>query len=270
MAVDATDRRSLPPFRPLPAQAAGVRPAPPVGDNAVITGRQDLTPSVARFRIRPDVLPPHVEPGQYLTLGLVVDGRLVQRPYSTATRAGVHQELEFLVRLVPGGAFTPLLWALAVGDRLRIGRPKGLFTRIPGDGRTHLFIATGTGLAPFVAMIETLLTEPAPPGCVVIHGVAHAAELAYRKRFARWEADGLVRYVPSISRPDDPLNTGWSGRTGRIDAILDDVCSASDLAPQDTVAYLCGNPAMITAGERILERRGLPDEAIRSEHYWPA
>jgi len=268
--IDATVGRPLPQFRPLPAQVAGIREVAPAGDNCVITGRQDLTPSVARFRVRPDVMSLHVEPGQYLALGLMVDGRLVQRPYSTATRAGAHEELEFLIRFVPGGAFTPLLWNLAVGDRLRIGRPKGLFTRIPGDHRTHLFIATGTGLAPFVAMIDTFLGDPDPPRAVVIHGVSHVAELAYRHRFERWEADGLVRYVPSISRPDDPSNAGWTGRTGRIDSILDDVCSAQDLAPGDTVAYLCGNPAMIAAGEGILTRRGLPHDAIRSEHYWPA
>lgn len=235
-----------------------------------MTAREDLSHSVARFRIRPDDRLPPVEPGQYLALGLMLDGRVIQRPYSTATRAGVAEELEFLIRLVPGGTFTPLLWDLAVGDRLRIGRPKGSFTRIPGDGRTHLFVATGTGLAPFVAMVDTLLLESAPPGAVVIHGVAHVAELAYRERFERWEADGLVTYVPTISRPGDPANAGWTGRTGRIDAILDDICTAHDLAPRDTVVYLCGNPGMIAAGERILVGRGLPDDAIRSEHYWPA
>jgi ferredoxin--NADP+ reductase len=241
-----------------------------VADNAVVAARQDLSSSVAIFRIRPDDLPPRVEPGQYLSLGLAVDGRLVQRPYSTATPAGVHEELEFLVRHVAGGTFTSLLWNLAVGDRLRLGPPKGLFTLIPGDRRTHLLIATGTGLAPFVGMVETLLLEPAPPRAVVVHGVAHVAELAYRERFERWQADGLLRYVPSISRPGEPSNAGWTGRTGRVDALLDDVCAAHDLAPGNAVAYLCGNPGMIAAGELILSGRGLPPDAIRSEHYWPA
>jgi len=262
-------RRPLPPVRPLPARVAGIPAAATPADNATVVDRQDLTPSVARFRIRPDVPPPHVEPGQYLTLGLIVDGRIVQRPYSTATRAGTHEELEFLIRLVPGGTFTPLLWTVGVGDRLRIGRPKGLFNRIPGDDRTHLFIATGTGLAPFVGMIDTFVGEPGAPRAVVIHGVSHVAELAYRGRLERWAAEAPVRYVPSISRPHDPSNAGWTGWTGRVDAILDDVWTTMRLAPHDTIAYLCGNPEMIAAGERIVAERGLPDDAIRSEHYWP-
>ena len=269
MTVGAEVRRPLRPLRPLPGRAGGVPAAPTAEDNATVVDREDLTPSVARFRIRPDIPPPHVEPGQYLTLGLAVDGRIVQRPYSTATRAGAHEELEFLVRLVPGGTFTPLLWTLGVGDRLRIGRPKGLFNRIPGDDRTHLFIATGTGLAPFVGMIDTFIGRPEAPRAVVIHGVSHVGELAYRERFERWAATAPIRYIPSISRPHDPSNAGWTGWTGRVDAILDDVCATIRFAPRDTIAYLCGNPGMIAAGERILAARGLPEMAIRSEQYWP-
>jgi ferredoxin--NADP+ reductase len=238
--------------------------------NAVLVSRMDVSPSVARFLIRPDITGGTVEPGQYLSIGLLVDGHLLQRPYSTATPAGVHPELEFLIRLVPGGAFTPRLWAMDVGDRVFLGRPKGRFTRIPDDRRTHLFIATGTGLAPFVAMLETMRADP--PGRrrdVVVHGVAHVGELAYRDRLERWAAAGHLRYEPAISRPTAPGNAGWTGRTGRIDAILDEVCTLHDLAPADTVAYLCGNPDMIVAGTRILTARGIPDDAIRSEHYWP-
>jgi ferredoxin-NADP reductase len=236
----------------------------------VITEREDLSHSVARFRIRPDDSLPPIRPGQYLALGLIRDGRVVQRPYSTASAAPVADELEFLIRLVPDGTFTPLLWDLGVGTRVRIGPPKGTFTRIPDDRRAHLFVATGTGLAPFMAMLGTLQDEPDPPRAVAVHGVAQVAELAYRERLERWHAGGLATYVPSISRRDDPANAGWTGRTGRIDTILDDVCSMHRLEPRDTVAYLCGHPQMIATAERILLRHGLPAAAIRSEHYWPA
>ena len=77
-------------------------------------------------------------------------------------------------------------------------------------------------------------------------------------------------YVPSLSRPSDPVNVGWTGRTGRVDAILNDVCGTHGLEPRNTVAYLCGHPGMIASAERILVGRGLPADAIRSEHYWPA
>ncbi len=275
MSADTTLRRPLPerrlpPIRSLPPIGAQARSRPATVANATVIERDDLTPSVARFTIRPDVPTAHVEPGQYLTLGLPVDGRILQRPYSTASPAGPHDELEFLIRLVPNGALTPWLWKLGVGDRLHLGPPKGLFRRLPGDDRTHLFIATGTGLAPFVAMTATLLGGSSPPRVVMIHGVAHAPELAYRERFEHWHAGGSVTYLPAVSRPEAPANAGWRGLTGRIDAILPSVCAIHDLDPDRTVAYLCGNPAMIDAASTALAAYGLADDAIRSEQYWPA
>lgn len=268
-----TLRRPLPPRAStgsLPTAGVDARRGPSLVDNATVVGRDDLSPSIARFTIRPDDPAPRVEPGQYLSVGLRVDGVFMQRPYSTASPVGAQDELEFLIRLVPGGALTPHLWDIRVGDRLRLGPPKGLFVRIPDDRRTHLFIATGTGLAPFVAMTATLLLEPVPPPLVLIHGVAHVAELAWRERFERWSVAGSVAYDPAISRPEAPANAGWRGRTGRIDAILEAVWVTRGLDRGRTVAYLCGNPEMITTSRRILTSLGLPEEAIRSEQYWPA
>ena len=256
------------------------RARPGLEPNATLAQRFDLTPTVARFVIRPDAGVPPFEPGQYFALGLTVDGRPLQRPYSTASPRGEASSLEFLVRLVGAGAFTPRLWRLAAGDRLWIGRPKGLFMLRPDDPRTHLFVATGTGLAPFVSMLETIVGTasgspdgrpgPASPRAVVVHGVAHVAELAYRDRLERLAAGAAaVRYSPVVSRPTHPDNAGWSGLTGRLVPRLDEVCSVHRVDPATSVAYLCGNPEMIASAERVLLDRGFAPEAVISEHYWP-
>jgi ferredoxin--NADP+ reductase len=261
-----------------------VRPRPALEPNTRLGAREDLTPTVARLVVVPDDEVGPFEPGQYFALGLSVDGRPLLRPYSTASPRGSKRHLEFLVRLVPDGAFTPRLWELRVGDRLWIGRPKGLFTLRPGDPRTHLFVATGTGLAPFVSMVETLLRDDAgglpsgPSGtahvtetrAIVVHGVSHVAELAYRDRLERLASSPAgVRYLPVVSRPSHPDNAGWRGLIGRLDAQLDAVCAAHRLDPAASVAYLCGNPEMIATAERILARRGFAPDAVVSEHYWP-
>jgi ferredoxin-NADP reductase len=229
---------------------------------------------------RPDAGVPAFEAGQYFALGLVVDGRLLQRPYSTATAPGTGRELDFLIRRVPDGAFTPRLWTLPVGARIRIGRAKGLFTLRPDDSRTHLFIATGTGLAPFLSMLSTMLAPDRPvelatalvrPRAIVVHGASNAAELVDRGRLERISADGRrVRYSPIVSRPDHPASAGWDGLTGRVDARLDELCDAHCIDPGATVAYLCGNPGMIAVAERILTGRGFSQDVIISEQYWPA
>jgi ferredoxin--NADP+ reductase len=236
------------------------------GSNASVVAREDLTPAVARFVVRPDDGPIPFRPGQYLALGLDIDGRFVQRPYSTAAPSG-SRDLEFLVRLVVGGTFTPRLWRLRPGDRVRVGRPKGIFTLLDGDPRTHVFSATGTGIAPFVSMLTALAARPNPPRSIVLHGVAHATELAYRDRLAGWQ-DRRVEYIPVVSRPREPASAGWSGLTGRVDAVLADLFDRSVITAQDTVTYVCGNPAMVASVGQVAAAAGVPLEAVRSEQYW--
>ena len=255
----------------VPATGRGA-PAP----NARLADREDLTPTVARFEVETDEAIERFEPGQYFALGLTVDGRPLLRPYSTASLPGTGRRVEFLIRLVAGGALTPRLWELRVGDRLWIGRPKGLFRLRAGDPRTHLFVATGTGLAPLVSMAESLARagragpSVAAARAVVVHGVSYADELAYRDRLERLAAStDRVRYVPVVSRPGEAANVSWAGLTGRIDARLAEVCEAHGLDPTGTVAYLCGNPEMIASAERVLAGRGFAGDAIVTEHYWP-
>ncbi len=266
MTMDAViTRRPPPPRAPRPDLTA---------PNATITEREDLSPGVARLRVRPDDGVPPFEPGQYLALGLEVDGRPLQRPYSTASARGEPDALEFLVRLVPGGALTPRLWPLRAGHRLRLGRPKGLFTADPADPRRPVYVASGTGIAPLRSMLESRLqeTDDGPPGRrpIVIHGVARAADLAWRDRFEALAAAARITYVPAVSRPADPANVGWTGATGRVDALIPSVLAATGADAGTTVAFICGNPGMTEAAGAALRLFGLPAEAVRSEAYWPA
>ncbi|MBI3748086.1 MAG: hypothetical protein HY262_04460 [Chloroflexi bacterium] len=251
----------------------------PVGlePNATLVDREDLTTTIARLRIRMDAGASTFRAGQYFAIGLAVDGRLVQRPYSAASAPADAGDLEFLVRLVPGGSLTPSLWRLVPGDRVRIGPPKGLFTLDSDDPRRHLLLSTGTGLAPLRSMLASLLAPLASRGVsptsnppIVVHGVASAPELAYRAELERLAHAGRIVYVPTVSRPDHPANDGWTGRIGRLDGLLGAIADTTGIDPASTVAYLCGNPAMIAAVETRLTALGIPADAIRAEQYWSA
>ena len=245
--------------------------------NATLVAREDLMPTIARLRIRVDGGTSTFRAGQYFAIGLAVDGRFVQRPYSAASAPAETGDLEFLVRLVPTGALTPSLWRLRPGDRVRVGPPKGLFALDHDDPRRHLLLSTGTGIAPLRSMLASLVAPPASRGGslpshppIVVHGVASAAELAYRDELERLARGGRIVYVPAISRPDDPANDGWTGRTGRLDGLVGSIAGAAGIDPSSTVAYVCGNPAMIAAVEPRLAALGIPADAIRAEQYWTA
>ena len=77
-------------------------------------------------------------------------------------RGRVTEGYEMYVRLVPVPRFTTLLWRLPLGHRMRMIGPKGRFMLEPDDDRTHLFVSTGTGIAPFISMCRQLLAQGRP------------------------------------------------------------------------------------------------------------
>ena len=257
--------------RPAAGGPRGVRRAPDLAENAVLVARDLLSPTVARLVVRPDGGVGAFVAGQYLALGVRVDDLLVQRPYSTASDPAVADAHEFLVRRVPNGALTSRLWTLPVGTRVRLGPPKGTFTLLAGDQRPHLFVATGTGLAPFLAMLRTLARRPEPPHAILLHGAARLDDLVCRDEIAALAAGGLpLTYVPTVSRPDDPANLAWRGRTGRAEAVLPSVVRSAGLPPGGLTAYLCGNPGMVTAAEATLLSLGVAPGDVHAERYWTA
>jgi ferredoxin/flavodoxin---NADP+ reductase len=248
--------------------------------NASLVARTDETESLGYFTVRFDGDATPFEAGQYMTIGVFVEDaatptgtRIVQRPYSIASDPGVADSdgYEMYVRLVQGGQFTPLLWRLPVGHRMRMIGPKGKFVLEPDDDRTHLFISSGTGNAPFVAMMRKLAREGHPRRTVFLNGVSYAGDLGYRSLLEGWQSSGAypVTYIPTVSRPNAAENGGWSGRWGRVEAIVGPVCDELGLTPADTIAYICGNPDMIIAAEETLRERGFPEAQVKKELYWP-
>ena len=256
-------------------ETAAVRAIDPAAPqyNASLVARSDENDSLGYFVVRFDEEPTPFEPGQYMTIGVFADGKIVQRPYSVASDpalAGM-EGYEMYVRLVHGGAFTPLLWQLPVGHRMRMIGPKGKFTLEPDDDRTHLFISSGTGNAPFVSMMRAQLRLGTPRRTVFLNGVSYVGDLGYRDLVEDWAASGTypVTYVPTVSRPNAPENAGWTGRWGRVESIVAPVADELGLTPDNTIAYVCGNPDMILAAEATLLERGFPEAQVKKELYWP-
>jgi ferredoxin-NADP reductase len=248
--------------------------------NASLVARSDETESLGYFTVKFDGEATPFEPGQYMTIGVYVadetspiGSRIVQRPYSVASDPGAagSEGYEMYVRLVEGGLFTPLLFRLPLGHRMRMIGPKGKFTLHPDDDRTHLFISSGTGNAPFVSMMKALLREGRPRRAVFLNGVSYARDLGYRSLVEGWERDGgyPVTFIPTVSRASAPENAGWAGRWGRVESIVAPVVEELGLTPDNSIAYICGNPDMILAAEATLLERGFPEEQVKKELYWP-
>ena len=245
------------------APAAKPLPSP----NATLLTREDVTESMAAFTLALDEPMASYRPGQYVSLGIVSEGALIQRPYSIVALDGASDRVELFIRRVPDGALSSRLWALPVGARIRVGSPKGLFVLDEADNRPRIFIGTGTGLAPLLAMLEAVAERGDDATSVLVHGVSYRDELAYGYRICSWMAQGLpLIYRPTLSRPDDPRNKGWRGFTGRADA---SVARLLDEMPmlRGGVAYMCGNGAMVETCTRLLLEAGFAAEDVRAEKF---
>jgi ferredoxin--NADP+ reductase len=243
------------------------------GYNATLVRRDELTHDLAYFWVKFDGPATPFKPGQYMTTGVMTEGRMLQRPYSVASGPSTAntEGYELFVRHVPIIRFTTALWRLPVGHRMRMIGPKGKFMLEPDDRRTHLYVSTGTGIAPFISMIRETMAHGQPRKTILLNGCSFEDELGYRRELEAWQQDPAYRltYLPTISRPSDPRNTGWNGLTGRAEQVVWQVCRDQGLKPDKTVVYICGNPDMILNVERTLMEHGFPEFHVKKELYWP-
>ncbi len=195
------------------------------------------------------------EPGQFLQLGLEIDGKLVYRPYSVASP---HSEsIEFFIVMVENGQLTPHLWKLESGCKVQVSeRAAGGFTlsHCP-DASVLWLIATGTGIAPYIAMLRTPTPWQRYKKILFVHGVRHASDLAYLdelEQYANRYGDRF-RYVGVVSREQ---KTGTL--PGRITTCLENGSLEGHFAQgitPDCCVMMCGNPDMLNETENLLISR---------------
>lgn len=265
--------------------------------NARVLQRIEITPELMILRVVPDgwSLPPFAA-GQFAVLGLPGSAprhplsdpeepaarpdKLIRRAYSIASSPDESEYLELYVTLVRSGALTPRLWQLAPGDPLWLGKKiAGVFTldEVPA-GADMAFIATGTGLAPYMSMLRSFLLRASDRRVAVLHGARHSWDLGYRS-----ELQTLNRlfpnfdYLPVVSRPAEEA-VPWMGRTGYVQeqwrrgAVADLWGYRPD--PARTHVFLCGNPAMVDDAVEILTAEGFTEHSrkdpgqIHVERYW--
>ncbi|GMV28345.1 MAG: hypothetical protein AMXMBFR59_04700 [Rhodanobacteraceae bacterium] len=204
------------------------------------------------------------ENGQFLMIGLMVDGRPLVRAYSVAS-ANYEEHLEFFSIKVPNGPLTSHLQHLKQGDEILVSRkPTGTLLLSDLKPARHLYLlATGTGLAPFLSLIRDPEAYERFDKVVLTHGVRQVNDLAYRdyiqQELPQHEYLGdLVRekliYYPTVTR--EPFHN-----QGRLDALLASgkLCADIGLPPLDPVndrAMICGSPAMLASLSELLDSRG--------------
>jgi len=203
--------------------------------------------------------------GQYCTIGH--DG--VERAYSIVS-APHEESLELFIELVPlpDGVLTPKLWELGVGDTVSIRpRAKGRFVFKPSLPNQFL-ISTVTGVVPYVSFVRDYLqANKTGHHFYIIEGASYKDELVYDTELAELATDhpDLITYIPTLSRPNEERNAGWSGETGRANEIVEKWIAELGLSSDDTIVYACGHPGMIEEVKAKLLPRHFP---LEEERFW--
>lgn len=204
------------------------------------------------------------ENGQFVMIGLEVGERPLTRAYSIAS-PNYEEHLEFFSIKVPDGPLTSRLQHLREGDPIVVSKkPTGtLVLHDLNPGRNLYLLSTGTGLAPFLSVIQDPQTYERFEKVVLMHGVRTVSELAYadfitahlpdNEFFGEQVREQLI-YYPTVTR--EPFRNN-----GRITQLIESGKLFADIGlpeidPAHDRVMICGSQAMIKDCCELLDGRG--------------
>jgi ferredoxin--NADP+ reductase len=260
----------------------------PLAYNATLVRRDDFTAELTTFHVKyDDPMPgegPAFVPGQYVALGLnnteVPEKGSVRRSMSILSAPEQREVYEFYIRWVKhpesDNPLTHLLWKMKDGDKIFMTRkPVGVFTVKDTVGETdprwRLYVAAGTGLAPFVSMLRSEhLRDPKADmsRTVLLHGASYPADLCYWEELEGYARQHGLHYFRTCSRPKEAPD--WKGDAGRVEEYFkpDKLVElerklgldAGALTPRTCGVLICGLQGTIAETIQRLAPRGfVPD-----------
>lgn len=240
-----------------------------------------LTPNLFTLRTTRDA-GFRFQAGQFARLGVTKpDGTIAWRAYSMVS-SPYDEHLEFFSVVVPGGEFTSELSRLQVGDELLVERQAFGYLTLDrfADGRDLWLLATGTGLAPFLSILQGFEAWERFERIVLVYSARHGRDLAYGELIASLEEReylaeyaGKLTFIPLVSR--EP----WPGALqGRITDLIAngelERAAGIELTPEHSRVMICGNPEMIDDTRKLLKSRDMNlslsrrPGAVAVETYW--
>ncbi|GAB4557136.1 MAG: ferredoxin-NADP reductase [Rhizobacter sp.] len=205
--------------------------------------------------------------GQFTMIGLMVDGKPLLRAYSVVSPHW-DDTLEFLSIKVPDGPLTSRLQHIQVGDTVMIGRKASgtLLTQNLLPGKNLYLLSTGTGLAPFMAMIRDPEVYELYEKVILVHGCRQVAELAYdevitkelpnNEYFGEQVKQKLI-YYPTVTR-EAFRNQGRIPTLLETGKLMHDV-GLPPLSKEDDRFMLCGSPEMLRDTRTLFDKLGMTE-----------
>ena len=220
------------------------------------------------------------DPGQYLTISLMIDGQKVRRAYSICSSTD-ESIISILVKRVEKGLVSNFLNnKVKVGDRFDVLPPNGHFKLVLNEQERHhyYFFGAGSGITPLLSMIGSVLEKEPTSHCHLLYGNRDEDNIIFRKKLERMELvyNDRFRMRQILSRPKkvkkgflQSEKIEWQGRVGRVNQdSIDQFLKDSDKSEKQIDAYfICGPGAMIEATYESLRALGIEKDLIHREYF---
>jgi Na+-transporting NADH:ubiquinone oxidoreductase subunit F len=221
----------------------------------------DLTYDIKQFRF--ELLEPKTidyVPGQYIQLLTPIyekSSEEVYRAYSISSDPADKNNIELIIRLVPGGICTTYCFEyLKVGDEVKINGPYGDF-RLSDTDAPIVFIAGGSGMAPIKCMLHQMKNNRIKRKATYYFGANAVKDMFLMELMKTLEQElADFRFVPAVAKPQN--DEKWDGQVGLVTEVFQrDLKNAAERE-----AYLCGSPGMIDASIKVLTELGISKKNI--------
>jgi len=227
---------------------------------ARVTSSKYLTHDIKEIRLSL-INPPEIEfrPGQYIQVKAPDPyGEFVMRAYSISSTPDEKNEIELIVRLVPGGIGSTYLHSLKPGDTVTFTGPFGEFV-LDEDPETELvLVGGGCGMAPIKSIIYYALKKHPNRECWLFFGAREPRDVFYLEEYQQL-AQKCPNFHVIYALSDLKEGQQWDGETGFIHLAVEKYLEAGREKRQ---AFLCGPPPMIEATLEVLEDKELEEDRI--------
>ena len=198
-------------------------------------------------------------PGQFTSFVDVIGDKEITRAYSFASAPSGTNRFELCLNRVEPGHLSPRLFDMKPDDCISMRPPLGMFVLGQQATRDSIFVATGTGIAPFRSMLQAHL-KASSPAFTLLFGVRYESHLLYREEFEEMaRAHANFRFWPTLTRPE----AGWKGRSGRVQSHFSEAIGDR----RDLDFYLCGLKEMVDETRSLLKAQGFDRKQIFYEKY---
>jgi ferredoxin-NADP reductase len=230
--------------------------------DAQITAITPATPSIRTVRLA--IADPAFRflPGQWVDLGIDLDGTPHTAGYSITTSPVHDGAIELAIKASARHPVARWIHERAqVGDRVRVSQGQGPFVYLPEMSDNVVLIGGGVGVTPLISIFRHVRDAGLPTRTHLLYSVSDSREILFRDELEAAAREHERLHVSiTVTRPDP----AWHGLIGRIDPIK---LHALDV-PDDTLYYLCGPKGMVEDLSTLLHDLGVPMSRIIFEKWW--